>query len=304
MRERYAAQVRLLIRLIPFVAEHTDFALKGGTAINLFYRNLPRYSVDIDLVYLPNSDRDSSLKGIATELEAMAETIRANSPDLNVSLVAGGGNQDTRILVRSNDASVKIEVSPVTRGTLFPPETQMVHEVVEEEFGFAEMQVVTFEELFAGKIVAALDRSHPRDLFDVHHLLTNEGISDDLFRTFLIYLASSSRPMHELLNPKPKDIEDMYRREFEGMTKESLGPDVLNDARENLIQALQSKLRGNAAEFLTGLHDCAPDFSLIGLPQAEDLPAIKWKLRNLERFKKEQPKRHLEQADGLKELFG
>ncbi|TCQ91865.1 nucleotidyltransferase AbiEii toxin of type IV toxin-antitoxin system [Rahnella sp. JUb53] len=57
----YYRQVQLLLQLLPFIAKHDCFALKGGTAINLFIRNFPRLSVDIDLVYLPVLDREESL---------------------------------------------------------------------------------------------------------------------------------------------------------------------------------------------------------------------------------------------------
>ncbi len=303
MRERYAAQVRLLVRLIPFVAEETDFALKGGTAINLFYRDLPRYSVDIDLIYLPVKDRAESLKAIATALERLAKRIESAIAEARATIVSGGGNQDTRIIVQTSDAQVKIEVSPVMRGTLFPPQPMMVHEAVEAEFGFAEMPVIAFEELFAGKIIAALDRAHPRDLFDVHHLLVEEGISDALFRATLIYLISSGRPMHELLDPSPIDLSDIYAREFDGMTAEPLPLEALYKARENLVSKLRVKLVGDAAAFLEGLHNCEQDFDLIGLPQAAELPAVRWKLLNLEKFKADDPKRHAEQLDALRALF-
>lgn len=66
LRDRYTRQVRLLVRLLPIVAREPAFALKGGTAINLFIRNLPRLSVDIDLVFLPTHDRPEAL----TEIDA------------------------------------------------------------------------------------------------------------------------------------------------------------------------------------------------------------------------------------------
>lgn len=49
---------------VPFVATEKEFALKGGTAINLFIRDMPRLSVDIDLTYVPVADRATSLKAI------------------------------------------------------------------------------------------------------------------------------------------------------------------------------------------------------------------------------------------------
>lgn len=61
LRDRYTKQVRLLVRLLPMVAREPDFALKGGTAINLFIRDLPRLSVDIDLVFLPTHGRPEAL---------------------------------------------------------------------------------------------------------------------------------------------------------------------------------------------------------------------------------------------------
>src|SRR3546814_1358815 len=75
------------------------------------------------------------------------------------------------------------------------------------------MQVVALPDLYAGKIAAALDRQHPRDLFDILHLYENEGITDDLFRAFLVYLVSHNRPAHELLAPHLLDLEDCYRSE-------------------------------------------------------------------------------------------
>ncbi|WP_109260674.1 nucleotidyl transferase AbiEii/AbiGii toxin family protein [Hyphobacterium indicum] len=303
MRERYAAQVRLLVRLIPFVAEEPELALKGGTAINLFYRNLPRYSVDIDLIYLPIKDRAESLEAIATALERLANRIEGAIAGARATIVSGGGNQETRIIARTPEAQVKIEVSPVMRGTLSPPKPMTVHEAVEEEFGFAEMPVISFEEIFAGKIIAALDRAHPRDLFDVHHLLHGEGITDALFQATLIYLISSNRPMHELLDPGAIDLSDIYTREFEGMTAKPLPLETLYAARERLVSELRSKLTGDAAAFLEGVHICEPDFDLIGLPQAADLPAVRWKLLNLGKFKANEPERHADQLEALQALF-
>ncbi|MCH8489431.1 MAG: nucleotidyl transferase AbiEii/AbiGii toxin family protein [Oceanicaulis sp.] len=303
MRERYAAQVRLLVRLIPIVAEETDFALKGGTAINLFYRDLPRYSVDIDLIFLPIKGRDESLAAIAHALTRLAGRIESAIAGARAIIVAGGGNQETRVIVQTNEAQVKVEVSPVLRGTLFPPEPMIVHEAVEAAFGFAEMQVISFEELFAGKIIAALDRAHPRDLFDVHHLLHEEGISDALFQATLIYLISSGRPMHELLDPGPIDIADIYVREFDGMAAKPLPVETLYAARERLVLELRSRLTGAAAAFLEGVHCCEPDFDRIGLPQSAALPAVRWKLLNLETFKTGDPKRHADQLNALRALF-
>ncbi|CDZ61842.1 nucleotidyl transferase AbiEii/AbiGii toxin family protein [Neorhizobium galegae] len=193
-RDRYMRQVELLVRTLPYIARQDVFALKGGTAINLFYRDMPRLSVDIDLTYLPIQDRDTTLSGIDAALDRIRDDLLKNLRGVDVQRIAGGGNNDTRVLVRQGTTEIKIETSPVARGTVHPPELRAVTDGVAEAFGFAEMQVVSFEDLFGGKLHAAVDRQHPRDLFDVKLLYDNEGLTDALFRTFLIYVASSGRP--------------------------------------------------------------------------------------------------------------
>ena len=68
MEDRYKKQVALLIRIMPSVYRIKDFAVHGGTAINLFHKNMPRYSVDIDLTYIPIESRNVSLNTINTKL--------------------------------------------------------------------------------------------------------------------------------------------------------------------------------------------------------------------------------------------
>ncbi len=170
--ERYLRQVGLLVRALPFVAEEKCFALKGGTGINLFVRNLPRLSVDIDLTYLPIEDRRSSLHGIEAALRRIGRRIEAAIPSSSVSTVTlrteGTVN---RLFVRDRGVQVKIEVTPVLRGCVYEPRALAVSASVEERFGFAAMQVLSFADLYAGKLVAGLDRQHPRDLFDIGGML-------------------------------------------------------------------------------------------------------------------------------------
>lgn len=167
MLDRYAAQVRLLLSVLPEIATEKAFALKGGTAINLFYRNMPRLSIDIDLTYLPINDREASLKDIDATLDRITQAIARHNPRAQVQRIAGGGNNDTRILVSTGRTQVKVETSAVTRGAVYPPTRMVVSDVVAEHFGFAEMNILAFEDLYGGKLHAALDRQHPRDLFDV-----------------------------------------------------------------------------------------------------------------------------------------
>lgn len=303
-REHYVRQVALLVRTLPYVARQEVFALKGGTAINLFYRDMPRLSVDIDLVYLPIEDRATSLARIDAALDALQADLRRNLRGASGQRIAGGGNNDTRVLVRQGGSEIKIETSPVGRGTVHAPQLRAVTDAVADEFGFAEMQVVAFEDLFGGKLHAALDRQHPRDLYDVKLLYENEGITDALFRTFLVYVASSNRPPHELLRPNLKPLDEAFAKEFEGMTTQAVTLDGLLATRTRLIDDITARLDENVRRFLLSLHDGAPEFDLIGLPQAITLPAVQWKLLNLRTLKEQNPAKHEEQREAIERLAG
>lgn len=75
MRDRYIAQLLMLVGVLPAISAETAFILKGGTAINLIYRDLSRLSVDIDLTYLPLRGREASLREIDETLDRIAVTI-------------------------------------------------------------------------------------------------------------------------------------------------------------------------------------------------------------------------------------
>lgn len=300
--EPYANQVRLLVRALPVIAEEEAFALKGGTAINLFHRNMPRLSVDIDLVFLPIQPREVTLTSIRSALERIGLSIETRIPGALTRPSLSGGD-DLRLEIRAGSVAVRVDTSPVMRGTVHPPEMRRTTPKVERAFGFAETTVVAFEDLYAGKLVAALDRQHPRDLYDVRLLYDNEGVTDALFRTFLVYLASSRRPPHELLNPNRVDLEPAYRNEFEGMTVEPLSLDELEATRDRLFASMRELLDDNAKSFLLSLHDADPDFDAIGYPRAIELPAVQWKLQNLRRLREADADKHSRQKRAIEELF-
>lgn len=279
--EIYRRQVDLLIRTLPFIAKETIFALKGGTAINLFVRDMPRLSVDIDLTYLPVAPRAESLAAIDAAMKRIAAAIKAGIPGAAINSTSSEG-VITRLMVQANRVQTKIEVTPVLRGCVYEPETRVVTPPVEGAFGFAEMQVVSFADLYAGKIVAALDRQHPRDLFDVRDLLANEGIDDELRRAFIVYLISHNRPMSEVVKPTRKDIAQEFERGFAGMTEEPVRLDDLLETRETLIKAIAGDMPDEHRRFLMSFERGTPDWSLLGVPTAADLPAVQWRQRNLD----------------------
>jgi len=297
----FEAQAALLVRTLPYVAAETCFALKGGTAINLFIRDLPRLSVDIDLVYLPIADREASLLEIRSALGRIAQSIRKAIPGSVVT--ENAASDGTRIVVRYRSAQTKIEVTPVLRGTVHPVELRTVCPSAEERFGFAEIQVVSFADLYAGKMVAALDRQHPRDLFDIQYLLAKEGVSDTLFQTFLVYILSHNRPAHEVLQPHLKDIKQAFEQEFVGMTTEETSLDVLIAARAQLISEIRSRLDERAMRFLLSLHELKPNWTLLETPDISNLPAIRWKLMNLALLQAKQPAKYRTMIHELETLL-
>lgn len=280
--DAYRNQVALLIRTLPSVAEEECFAMKGGTAINLFIRDLPRLSVDIDLTYLPVQDRTTSLADIDVAMLRIAEHITKSVRSARVAPSRSRESVVTKLVVRSGGAQIKIEVTPVLRGCVFESEMRPVSSSVEDEFGFAEMRIVSFPDLYAGKIVAAFDRQHPRDLFDVRELLANEGIDEPLRRAFLVYLISHDRPMAEVLSVRRKEIKAEFERGFVGMTRQPVAFDDLLVAHEALISKIVGSMPDAHRQFLLAFERGKPDWSTIGLEGAADLPAVRWRQQNLD----------------------
>ena len=202
MKETYKKQVQLLLSVLEIALSDKRFALKGGTAINLFYRNFPRYSVDIDLTYLPIENRENTFTNMHEILKIIAQKLKdelglevSSSKPLN-------GKSEAKLFVSNADVQIKIEPNFILRGSLFPAKKIKLCKKACAEF---EMEVsvncLSSEDVYGGKICAALDRQHPRDLFDIKYLFDNGGITEEVKDSFIFYLISHNRPVHELLNP-------------------------------------------------------------------------------------------------------
>ncbi|WP_027967769.1 nucleotidyl transferase AbiEii/AbiGii toxin family protein [Halomonas halocynthiae] len=290
---RYHEQVRLLVSLLPFLNDEPCFALKGGTAINLFVQPLPRLSVDIDLAYLPLEPRDEALRRCREALQRLAETFSARLPGVRAEL-QDNRRDELRTLVRRGRSQVKVEVSPVLRGTLHPPQERDVVEAVEDEYGFAALRVVSLPDLYGGKICAALDRQHPRDLFDVKLLLNQGGLDRSVFEGFLVYLLGHPRPLNEVINPRLKPLDDVYRQEFVGMARVDLPLQELEDVRHELLTRLGQLMTDEDVRFLLSFKLGAPDWALLPLPGVDRLPAVRWKLANIHKMHPDKRRQSLE----------
>ncbi|MEQ1845509.1 MAG: nucleotidyl transferase AbiEii/AbiGii toxin family protein [Nitrospira sp.] len=296
-------QVRLLMTVLPHVAQQRCFALKGGTAINLFIRDLPRLSVDIDLAYVPVEDRETSLVSIGHALNAIAVDIKRAVPTVNVhGSVLSGTTTWFKLIIERNGVRVKIEVTPVLRGSVYSSELRELMPRAQAEFGYAQVQILSFEDVYAGKLCAALDRQHPRDLFDVRLLLAAEGITPRMKDAFLVYLLSHNRSLAELLAPTRKDIETVYKGEFSGMAVEPIELELLYAAREELISTVHRMLTEQDRQFLLAVKRGDADWSKFPVPDAQRLPAVQWKLHNLSRMEPAKRKKALKALE--RALYG
>jgi predicted nucleotidyltransferase component of viral defense system len=280
-RDVYRAQVQLLVRLLPIIAEEEVFALKGGTAINLFARDMPRLSVDIDLTYLRIDTFEEAVRGIDAALQRVEAKVKAGVPRSQVKVQRSETGYAERIHVAADRVGVKIEVTPVLRGVVYEPVMMPVSAKVEETYGFAETRVVSPADLYAGKLIAALDRQHPRDLFDVQILFAEDGVSDDLRRAFVAYLLSSAKPLNVILAPPRRDIAQKYEREFEGMTERPASLDSLLATREEMIERMVGDMPDDHRRFLVSFKRGEPDWDLLGLPKVAELPAVKFRQQKL-----------------------
>lgn len=295
----YLHQVQLLVQVLPVVFREKAFALKGGTAINLFVRDLPRLSVDIDLVFLPHDERETALPKIKAALDRIADDLRQALPGAEVVRAYQDKEDALRLVVRRGAENIKIELSPVLRGTVLEPEVKGISPLAEDQFGFVQAPLVSLADLYGGKICAALDRQHPRDLFDVRLLLQENGLTDQIRKVALVYILSHPRPVSELLFPHFKDVAGVYRSEFQGMTRQHISLDDLVAARLELVQRLHTGLTASDKHFLLAFKRGDPDWNRSGFPGIEDLPALRWKQRNLERMGPAKRRQAVSRLEGL-----
>lgn len=300
----YRAQVDLLLQVLPYVAKEKIFALKGGTAINLFIRDMPRLSVDIDLTYLPLDSRDDALNNIQDGLGRIKSDIEKNIPGIRINTVPLNGGTDVKLNCQGQGAQIKIEVNTVTRGTVFPTELMQVVNSVQNDFGkFAAIHIVSMAELYGGKICAAVDRQHPRDVFDVKLLLENEGFTDDIWEGFKIGLISHYKPISELLSPVLKDQKSAFDNQFAGMATIEFTYEDYKVTRNTLNKIIGERLSADDKKFFLSFETGEPQWDLFPIPILKELPAIQWKLLNINKLKETNPRKYKEMIEKLQKIW-
>jgi predicted nucleotidyltransferase component of viral defense system len=302
MKETYFfKQAELVLRALPFIFDEERLGLKGGTAINYFERNLPRISVDIDLTYLPITNRPEALHDITTILNRLSESLINQIPGALINPNRLEDGTVSTLFLQHNRIQIKIEVNLVLRGTIHPYREMNVCSEGQKIFQIApKARVLSLSDLFGSKICAALDRQHPRDLFDIKLLLENEGLTDKIRKAFIVYLISHSRPMAELLSPNNKDISSIFENEFKGMTLYPVTLEELQDVRIKIVHMIHNDLTKEERQFILSIKERKPEWGMLGLEGIDRLPAVRWKLHNLERMT---TKKHAEAVEKLKECL-
>lgn len=287
---------------MPYVGMEKVFALKGGTAINLFIRDVPRLSVDIDLTYLPLEDRETTLRNISEALIRISDRVKAKLSDTNITNIYSSDRKYiSKLIVAKLNTKIIIEPNFILRGSVFPPESRSLSLKAETLFEQSvSTQVMSTADVYGGKICAALDRQHPRDLFDVKILFENEGITDEIRKAFIVYLVSNCRPMNELLNPNRLDMRTAFSEEFETMTDNVVSYNSLIDTREHLISHINAELTEAERDFLISAKQGKPNWKILNISGIENLPGVKWKLINIGKM---DPRKHRHQLESLKKVL-
>jgi predicted nucleotidyltransferase component of viral defense system len=304
MDKAYIDTVRLLLDAAPEVFRSGVFAMKGGTAINLFVQDLPRLSVDIDVVFVAHAKpRATALAEIATELNAIRDRLKQRGIAAEVAASAIG--DETKLFVRRGRNQVKIEINHVFRGTVLPPETRPLVKAASDLFTVAfSVPTLAVPELYGSKLVAALDRQHPRDFFDVHGMFQSQGLREDTVECFIAYLAGHNRPVHEVLFSRDIEMGPAFENEFVGMERVAVSVAELQAARYRLRRELSAAITDAQKRFLLSLVAAEPNWALLSVPHLAELPAVQWKLQNLVRLKKSNPAKFKTQAEELAKRFG
>ncbi|MBS5835001.1 MAG: nucleotidyl transferase AbiEii/AbiGii toxin family protein [Acetobacter sp.] len=298
MQEKYIKQVALLVKCLPIIATEECFAIKGGTAINLFFMNLPRLSVDIDLVYLPIESRDTTYQNINQALERISQKLQ------KIGLKVTSNRKNEQKLICSDGVSdIKIEPNYTLRGYVFEPQLMELCPKAQDLFGYAEARIISEAELWGGKICAALDRQHPRDLFDIYNLLNTIGINSEIKNGFISLLLAGNRPLHEMLKPNFQMDEDIFDKEFAGMTDEIFTFDEAKRTFLKLVENIHTILTEEDKRFLLDFVQLKANLQAADISNLDKLPGIKWKLKNLENLQNQNPEKFQEQYDKLKISF-
>ena len=290
----YKKQVALLIRIMPSVYRIKDFAVHGGTAINLFHKNMPRYSVDIDLTYIPIKSRDESFKDINQHLKTLSASIKKTIPGVKIIHKL----KVLKLHCVLDGAMVVIEVNGIKRGVIGELEDYELCEKAQKVYKMTcKARTVSYSQLYGGKIAAALSRQHPLDLFDCNYM--NIQSFDEVKEGFIFSLLGSDKPIIESLQPNVINQIKALENQFAGMSDVPFLYSDYERARKELIEKVNFSLTNTDKAFLISFEKGNPTWSECCAGDLSIYPSVKWKLKNIANLIKADPQKHQEGVDKL-----
>lgn len=298
MNKTYRQQVELLLKIIPTLSDIKNFAVHGGTAINLYVLDFPRYSVDIDVTYTPIKPREESFAEIHKNLSILKEKIKAIIPDVVVS------EKPNKIYCSQKGIMVKVEVSGTKRGLIEPYEVRTLCEKAQNEFETAnKAKIVSLSQLYGGKMTAALDRQHPRDLFDVKLMFDFVTDFAQVKKGFLYCLLGGDRPIVESLSPNRIDQQETMIKQFSGMTDIPFSYSDYEETREKLINFVNSNLTQPDKEFLIAFEAGNELSQFVEYQEYLKFPSVQWKLQNVNKLKEINPNKLKDNIKKLEKIW-
>ena len=166
----------------------------------------------------------------------------------------------------------------------------------------AEMQVLSFKELYGGKVCAALDRQHPRDLFDMAQFYKSHSL-EEVKEGFLVLALGHNRPLHELLGPMIQEQREIFDQQFSGMSDEPFSYEEHLDTLGRLTNDVKGLFDDGDKQRLLDFVSLSGEENAWGIPHFDELPAIRWKRRNLESLRKSNLAKFTAQREALERLF-
>ncbi len=299
MNDVYRKKVELLLRILPFVTDEECFTVHGGTAINLFVKNLNRLSVDIDVTYIPLEDRTSSLNHINEALMRIADRVRRSFRDIRIIPRL----DICKITCERHGCQVKIEVNQTKRGLVCVEDRiYSLCEKAQSLFGMeVDARIVSLPQLYGGKISAALSRQHPRDLFDVRHMdVPLSAVKDGI----IFCLLGSDRPIHESFSPNFIDQREAMENQFVGMSDIPFSYEEFEMTRNNLIKGVSDIMTEADKRFLVGFEELTVNREESPYSMFFDFPSVKWKIQNLQKLKTSNPRKLQAEANKLRLILG
>ena len=284
MNKTYRQQVELLLKIIPTLSEIETFAIHGGTAINLYVLDFPRYSVDIDVTYTPIKPREESFTEIHKNLSIIKEKVKSIIPNVIIT------EKPNKIYCTQKGIMVKVEVSGTKRGLVEPYEIKTLCPKAQHEFETSNSaKIVSLSQLYGGKITAALDRQHPRDLFDIKLMFDFVTDFEQVRKGFLYCLLGSDRPIIESLSPNRIDQQETMIKQFSGMTEIPFSYSDYKETREKLINFVNSNLSQQDKGFLIAFEAGSDLSQFVDYQEYFLFPSVQWKLQNINKLKEINP---------------